>query len=101
MQTCYECNGQHLTFDASEHLSDDPLPKCEILMTTKTMKQEKKCEKKWEFNGTMSIMAITKLEGGVRLWWRVSSSCVDLEIPIGDNEQWSPSANTTNPKSKL
>jgi hypothetical protein len=49
----------------------------------------------------MSIMAITKLEGGVRLWWRVSSSCVDLEIPIGDNEQWSPSANTTNPKSKL
>jgi hypothetical protein len=49
----------------------------------------------------MSIMAITKLEGGVWSWWKVSSSFADLEIPIGDNEQWSPSANTTNPKSKL
>jgi hypothetical protein len=31
----------------------------------------------------------------------VSSSSADLEIVRGDNEQWSPNANTTNPKSKL
>jgi hypothetical protein len=46
-------------------------------------------------------MAITKLEGGVWSWWRVSSSSANLEIMRGDNEQWSSSPNTTNPKSKL
>jgi hypothetical protein len=49
----------------------------------------------------MSIMAITKLEGGVWSWWRVSCSSANLEIMRGDNEQWSSSPNTTNPKSKL
>ncbi len=61
MQTCYECNGQQLTFDEDEHLSDDPQPECEILATTKTMREEKNCERKREFKETMST---TKLEGG-------------------------------------
>ncbi len=64
MQTCYECNRQQITFDEDEHLSDDPQPECEILATTKTMREEKNCERKWEFKETMSIMAITMLEGG-------------------------------------
>jgi hypothetical protein len=65
LQTCYECNGQQLTFNEDEHLSDDPQPKCEILATIKTMREEKNCERKQEFKEIMSIMAITKLEGGV------------------------------------
>ncbi len=101
LQTCYECNWQKLTFDEDEHLIDDPQPECELLETTKTMKEEKNCERKQEFKETMSIMAITKLEGGVWSWWRVSCSSANLEIMRGDNEQWSSSPNTTNPKSKL
>jgi ribosomal protein S1 len=31
---------------------------------TKIMREEKNCERKYEFKETMSMMAITKLEGG-------------------------------------
>ncbi len=63
LKTCYECNWQ-LTFDEDEHLSDDLQLECEILVITKIMREEKNCERKYEFKETMSMMAITKLEGG-------------------------------------
>ncbi len=84
MQTCYECNWQQLTFDEDEHLSDDPQPECEILATTKSLREEKNCERKQEFKETMSIMAITKLEGGDL----VMMEGVKLIYRFGNHERW-------------
>jgi len=49
LQTCYECNGQQLTFNIlwDQHLSDDLQPECEILATIRTIREEKNCERKW------------------------------------------------------